>query len=197
MIESWIYVSRNLLNRINTSIEEGRFEKASNDVYLVERIWKVMREIEDLHILMDPEDFLKLKKQLQIESLNDAFCLRSRGLVEMTKMCKDLREKIPKILEVEVDPTGGPRLQEEAMKVYARKGGEWGKIHLLQGMQGVEAAAKSFFFAYKQLVAVMMGSATGSQVSCDSLSQIFMEPMYYPSLDAAKTFLGEFWGNLG
>ncbi|KAG2309372.1 hypothetical protein Bca52824_029120 [Brassica carinata] len=173
------------------------------DVYLVERIWKLMTEIEDLYVLMDPEDFLKLKRQLWIESTgkNDAFCFRSRGLVEMTRMSKDLRQKIPKILEVEVDPTGGPRLQEAAMKLYARKGGECDKIHLLQGMQAVEIAAKSFFFAYKQLVAVMMGSAataTGSQVSsCDSLSQIFMEPTYFPSLDAAKTFLGEFWGNLG
>ncbi|KAG2242944.1 hypothetical protein Bca52824_095208 [Brassica carinata] len=163
-----------------------------------------MTEIEDLYVLMDPEDFLKLKRQLRIESTgkNDAFCFRSRGLVEMTRMSKDLRQKIPKILEVEVDPTGGPRLQEAAMKLYARKkGGECEKIHLLQGMQAVEIAAKSFFFAYKQLVAVMMGSAataTGSQVSsCDSLSQIFMEPTYFPSLDAAKTFLGEFWGNLG
>ncbi|KAF8086127.1 hypothetical protein N665_0634s0013 [Sinapis alba] len=200
ILECWIYASGNLLSRINSSIDEERFGKASSDVFLLERIWKLMTEIEDLHVLMDPEDFLKLKKQLQIKSTgkNDAFCFRSRGLVEMAKMSKDLRQKIPKILEVEVDPTGGPRLQEAAMKLYARKG-EWDKIHLLQGMQAVEAAAKSFFFAYKQLVALMMGSAaaTASHVSCDSLSQIFMEPTYFPSLDAAKTFLGEFWGNLG
>ncbi|KAL0740140.1 hypothetical protein Bca4012_081653 [Brassica carinata] len=205
ILESWIQASRNLLNRIHASIDQGRFGEASSDVFLVERIWKLMTEIEDLHVLMDPEDFLKLKRQLRIESTgkNDAFCFRSRGLVEMTRMSKDLRQKIPKILEVEVDPTGGPRLQEAAMKLYARKGGECDKIHLLQGMQAVEIAAKSFFFAYKQLVAVMMGSAgtataTGSQVSSgDSLSQIFMEPTYFPSLDAAKTFLGEFCGNLG
>ncbi|KAF3559650.1 hypothetical protein F2Q69_00017696 [Brassica cretica] len=196
ILESWIHASLSLLNRIDENINEERFGKASSDVYLLERIWRLMTEIEDLHILMDPEDFLKLKKQLQIKSTgkNYAFCFRSRGLVEMTKMSKDLRQRIPKILEVEVDPTGGPRLQEAAMRMYARKKGECDKIHLLQGMQAVEGAAKSFFFAYKQLVAVMMGS---SQVSCDSLSQIFMEPTYYPSLDAAKTFLGEFWGNLG
>jgi len=40
-------------------------------------------------------------------------------------------------------------------------------------------------------------NATASQESCDSLSQIFMEPTYFPSLDAAKTFLGEFWSHLG
>lgn len=202
ILESWIYASGNLLNRIVSSIEEERFEKASNDVYLLERIWKLLAEIEDLHILMDPEDFLKLKKQLQIKSTgkNDAFCFRSKGLVEMMKMSKDLRQKVPAVLSVEVDPTGGPRLQEAAMKLFSKKR-ECNKIHLLQGMQAVEAAAKSFFFAYRQLVAAMMGSAetnaTASQESCDSLSQIFMEPTYFPSLDAAKTFVGEFWSHLG
>ncbi|VVB02809.1 unnamed protein product [Arabis nemorensis] len=202
ILESWIYVSGNLLNRIVSSIEEGKFGKASSDVYLLERIWKLLTEIEDLHILMDPEDFLKLKKQLQIKSTgkNDAFCFRSKGLVEMMKKSKDLRQKVPAVLEVEVDPTGGPRLQEAAMKLYANKR-ECDKIHLLQGMQAVESAAKSFFFSYKQLVAAMMGSAetnaTASQEACDSLSQIFMEPTYFPSLDAAKTFLGEFWSHLG
>ncbi|XP_010505701.1 PREDICTED: nematode resistance protein-like HSPRO2 [Camelina sativa] len=202
ILESWIYASRNLLDRIVSSIEDERFEKASDDVYLLEKIWKLLTEIEDLHMLMDPEDFLKLKKQLQIKSTgkNDAFCFRSRGLVEVMKMSKDLRHKVPAVLAVEVDPTGGPRLQEAAMKLYSRKS-ECDKIHLLQGMQAVEAAAKSFFFSYRQLVAEMMGSAetnaTASQELCDSLSQIFMEPTYYPSLDAAKTFLGEFWSHLG
>ncbi|CAN8317441.1 unnamed protein product [Cochlearia groenlandica] len=202
ILESWIYASGNLLDRIASCIGEGKFAKACSDVYLLERIWKLLTEIEDLHILMDPEDFLKLKKQLQIKSMgkNDAFCFRSRGLVEMMKMSKDLSQKVPAVLDVEVDPTGGPRLQEAAMKLYARKR-ECDKIHLLQGMQAVETAAKSFFFAYRQLVAAMMGSAetnaTASQESCDSLSQIFMEPTYFPSLDAAKTFLGEFWSHLG
>ncbi|KAJ4906737.1 Nematode resistance protein-like HSPRO2 [Raphanus sativus] len=198
ILESWIHASGNLLTRVDARIEEGRFGEASGDVFLVERIWKLMAEIEDLHVLMDPEDFLKLKKQLQIRSngRNDAFCFRSRGLVETTRMTKDLREKVPAVVGVEVDPTGGPRLQEAVMRLYATKG-ECDKIHLLQGMQAVEAAAKRFFFAYKQLVAVVMGSAETSQESCDSLSQIFMEPTYFPSLDAAKTFLGEFWSHLG
>lgn len=206
ILESWIYVSVNLLNRIESRIEEGRFEKASSDVYLLERIWKLLTEIEDLHILMDPEDFLKVKKQLQIKSTsqNDAFCFRSKGLVEMAKMSKELRQKVPAVLAVDVDPTGGPRLQEAAMRLYSRKN-EYEKIHLLQGMQAVESAAKRFFFGYQKLVAAMMGSAeananrtaAGHHESCDSLTQVFMEPPYYPSLDAAKTFLGEYWSHLG
>ncbi|XP_010516172.1 PREDICTED: nematode resistance protein-like HSPRO1 [Camelina sativa] len=205
ILESWIYVSVNLLNRIESTIEDGKFEKASFDVYLLERIWKLLAEIEDLHILMDPEDFLKVKKQLQIKSTSqdDAFCFWSKGLVEMAKMSKELRQKVPAVLEVEVDPTGGPRLQEAAMKLYSRKT-EYEKIHLLQGMQAVESAAKRFFFGYQKLVATMMGSAeananrtAANHESCDSLTQVFMEPPYYPSLDAAKTFLGEFWNQLG
>lgn len=205
ILESWIYVSVNLLYRIESRIKEGKFEKASSDVYLLERIWKLLAEIEDLHILMDPEDFLKVKKQLQIKSTsqNDAFCFWSKGLVKMAKMSKELRQKVPAVLEVEVDPTGGPRLQEAAMKLYSRKT-EYEKIHLLQGMQAVESAAKRFFFGYQKLVAAMMGSAeananrtAASHESCDSLTQVFMEPPYYPSLDAAKTFLGEFWSQLG
>jgi tryptophan 2,3-dioxygenase len=204
ILESWIYVSVNLLYRIESRIEEGKFEKASSDVYLLERIWKLLSEIEDLHILMDPEDFLKVKKQLQIKSTfpNDAFCFRSKGLVEMAKMSKELRQKVPAVLEVEVDPTGGPRLQEAAMKLYSRKT-EYEKIHLLQGMQAVESAAKRFFFGYQKLVAAMIGNAeananrtVANHESYDSLTQVFMEPPYYPSLDAAKTFLGEFWSQL-
>ncbi|KFK34817.1 hypothetical protein AALP_AA5G196900 [Arabis alpina] len=206
ILESWIYVSLNLLNRVESRIEQGEFEKASSDVYLLERIWKLLAEIEDLHILMDPEDFLKVKKQLQIKSTsrNDAFCFRSKGLVEMAKMSKELREKVPAVLAVTVDPTGGPRLQEAAMKLYSMKN-EYEKIHLLQGMQAVESAAKRFFFGYQKLVAAMMGSAEANanrtaeshHETCDSLTQVFMEPPYYPSLDAAKTFLGEYWSNLG
>ncbi|CAH8360443.1 unnamed protein product [Eruca vesicaria subsp. sativa] len=206
VLESWIHVSLNLLNRIESRIDEGKFEKASSDVYLLENIWKLLAEIEDLHILMDPEDFLKVKKQLKIKSTsqNDAFCFRSKGLVEMAKMSKELRHKVPAVLGVEVDPTGGPRLQEAAMRLYSRKA-EYEKIHLLQGMQAVESAAKRFFFGYQKMAAAMMGSAEANanrtaashhHESCDSLTQVFMEPTYYPSLDAAKTFIGEFWSNL-
>ncbi|KAJ0246889.1 Nematode resistance protein-like HSPRO1 [Hirschfeldia incana] len=205
ILESWIHVSLNLLNRIESRIDAGEFEKASSDVYLLETIWKLLSDLEDLHILMDPEDFLKVKKQLKIKSTsqNDAFCFRSKGLVEMARMSKELRQKVPAVLEVEVDPTGGPRLQEAAMKLYSRKT-EYEKIHLLQGMQAVESASKRFFFGYQKLAAAMMGSAEANanrtaashHETCDSLTQVFMEPTYYPSLDAAKTFLGEFWSNL-
>ncbi|XP_010554653.1 PREDICTED: nematode resistance protein-like HSPRO2 [Tarenaya hassleriana] len=198
ILESWIHTSGSLLRRIESRIGDAKFEEASSDVYLLERIWKILTEIEDLLLLMDPDDFLKLKNQLQIKSTskNDAFCFRSRGLVDMAKMSKELREKVPAVLAVEVDPSGGPRMQDAAMRLYARKR-ESEKIHLLQGMQAVEAAAKRFFFAYRQLVAAVMGRAAASNESNDSLSRAFMEPTYFPSLDAAKTFLGEFWSRWG
>ncbi|KAL5568527.1 hypothetical protein UlMin_025102 [Ulmus minor] len=201
VLESWIQTCRQLLQRVADRIEAGNFEKAAGDCYLIERIWKLLAEIEDLHLLMDPDDFLRLKNQLQIQSMEDseAFCFRSKGLVEMTKNCKDLRHKVPSILSVEVDPTGGPRIQEAVMKLYSEKMPSE-KIHLLQALQAIESAVKRFFYAYKQVLVIVMGSleAKGNRVvspdSCDSLSQIFLEPTYFPSLDAAKTFLGS---NLG
>ncbi|KAJ0101399.1 hypothetical protein Patl1_06557 [Pistacia atlantica] len=196
ILEAWIFTAQELLKRIVLRIENKEFEQASNDCYLLERIWKLLAEIEDVHVLMDPSDFLRLKNQLSIksESESDPFCFRSRGLVEITKLSKDLKHKVPLILGVEVDPSGGPRVQEAAMRLYSEKKDSV-KIHLLQGLQAVEAALKRFFYAYKQVLVVVMGSLEVSAESCDSLSQVFLEPTYYPSLDAAKTFLGEFWSH--
>ncbi|XP_027335770.1 nematode resistance protein-like HSPRO2 [Abrus precatorius] len=206
IVEAWIHASRKLLERISDAIEGRRFEKAAEDCYAVERIWKLLAEVEDVHLMMDPGDFLRLKNQLSVKSSSGetaSFCFRSKELVEVTKMCRDLRHSVPEILEVEVDPKGGPRIQEAAMKLYvAEKKSEFEKVHLLQAMQGIEAAMKRFFYGYKQVLAVVMGSseANGNRVglSCDagdSLTQIFLEPTYFPSLDAAKTFLGYLWDN--
>lgn len=203
ILESWIHVSQQLLKRVAERVDSKDFEKAASDCYLIERIWKLLAEIDDLHLLMDPDDFLRLKNQLCIKSLSETapFCFRSRGLVEITKQCKELKQKVPAILGVEVDPMGGPRIQEAAMKLYGEKK-EFDKIHLLQALQAIESAMKRFFFAYKQVLVVMMGSleANANRVvvssdSVDSLTQIFMEPTYFPSLDAAKTFLGDFWSH--
>ncbi|MED6169707.1 hypothetical protein PIB30_023731 [Stylosanthes scabra] len=206
--ESWIRVTRKLLERICGSIEGGRFEKAASDLDAVERIWKLLGEVTDVHVAMDPNDFLKLmKSQLAVRSLKNGcggetvpFCFRSRELVEVARMCRELREKVPEVVGAEADPKGGPRIQEAAMRLYAAAAEEREKVEVLQGMQAVEKAMKGFFFGYKQVVAAVMGSveASGNRVgmSCesgDSLSQIFMEPTYFPSLDAAKTFLGYFW----
>ncbi|ONK76822.1 uncharacterized protein A4U43_C02F190 [Asparagus officinalis] len=41
-----------------------------------------------------------------------------------------------------------------------------------------------------------MGTGGGIDFSCravDFLRQMFMDPPYFPSMDAAKTFLGEMW----
>ncbi|KAL6956726.1 hypothetical protein U1Q18_045325 [Sarracenia purpurea var. burkii] len=203
ILESWIYVSQQLLNRIADRIDSKEFEKASSDCWILERTWKLLAEIEDLHLLMDPDDFLRLKNQLSIKasSESEAICFRSRGLIEITKQSKELKDKVPYILEVEVDPKGGPRIQEAAMKLYRKKAGSE-KIHLLQALQAIESALKSFFYSYKQLIAIVMGSleAKGNQAfvtldPSDSLAQIFLEPTYFPSLDAAKTFLGHQWSH--
>ncbi|CAI9091660.1 OLC1v1026734C1 [Oldenlandia corymbosa var. corymbosa] len=205
ILESWIFTSGQLLKRIADQIERKAFENASSNCWLLEKIWKLLSEIEDLHLLMDPNDFLRLKNQLSIKatSESDLFCFRSRGLIEITKLSKDLRHKVPSILDVEVDPKGGPRIQEAAMELYKkRSGGGYDRIHLLQALQAVETAVKKFYYSYKQLLVVVMGSveARGSRAfvgvdSGDALAQIFLEPTYFPSLDAAKTFLGDYWSH--
>ncbi|XP_051143156.1 nematode resistance protein-like HSPRO2 [Andrographis paniculata] len=196
ILESWILVGKELLRRISDEIDGRRYEKASSLCWILEKVWSIVNQIEDLHMLMDPDDFLRLKTQLMIKATSNSelFCFRSRELVEITKTSKDLKHKVPAVLEVEVDPTGGPRIQNAAMELYRRKDA-FAKIHLLQAMQAVESAVKKFYFSYKQLLAAVMGSleATGAVGSDDPLSQIFMEPTYFPSLDAAKTFLGERW----
>ncbi|XP_057441820.1 nematode resistance protein-like HSPRO2 [Lotus japonicus] len=197
IVECWARASRGLLERVR-SIESGKFDEAASDCHALEKIWKVVTEVEDALVMMDPVDFLRLKRLLGIKSCGETapFCFRSEGVVEMAKGCRDLREKVPEILGVEVDPKGGPGMMEAAMKVYGEKRAE--RVHVLQAMQAVESAMKRFFFAYKQVVAVLMGSAEANgngNGCCESLSQIFMEPTYFPSLDAAKTFLGYYWEN--
>jgi hypothetical protein len=198
ILESWIRVGKELLRSIFDEIDGQRYEKASSLCWILEKVWALIAQIEDLHLVMDPDDFLRLKSQLMIKAspVTELFCFRSRELVEITKSSKDLKHKVPAVLGVEVDPTGGPRIQDAAMELYRRKE-EFAKIHLLQGMQAVESAVKRFYFCYRQVLAVVMGSleVKGSVESDDLLSQIFLEPTYFPSLDAAKTFLGERWSH--
>lgn len=123
---------------------------------------------------------------------------------------------VPGILGVEVDPNGGPRVQDAAMFLlrHHQIGSEkevvpGSRIHLLQAFQAVDAAVKKFFFSYRQLVVVVMGNlealsnsgGAGDEdwlpyagtANMDPLTQIFSEPPYLPSLDAAKTFLGDYY----
>ncbi|OWM87434.1 nematode resistance protein-like HSPRO2 [Punica granatum] len=193
ILESWVQSALELLNRIGGRIESKRFDIAASDCFLLERVWKLLAEIEDLHLLMDPADFLRLKSQLEIKSEPAPFCFRSAALVELTRRCRDLRQWVPNVLGVEVDPAGGPRVQEAAMRLYRDKAGPE-KIHLLQGLQSVEAAVKRFFYANKQVVAAVMGSLEAREEG-ESLSRVFLEPTYFPSLDAAKTFLGDSLGH--
>ncbi|KAL8192875.1 hypothetical protein R6Q57_027323 [Mikania cordata] len=203
ILESWIYVAQQLIKRIESEIDSDDFENASSDCYILEQTWKLLTKIEDLHLLMDPDDFLRLKNQLDIKTTSETepLCFRSKSLIEITKLSKNLRHKVPYILGVEVDPMGGPVVQESAIKLYRKKHNAV-KIHLLQGLQAIEAAVKRYYYSYKQLLVVMMGSleAKGNlgfttSDSRDSLTQIFLEPTYFPSLDGAKTFLGDYWSH--
>ncbi|WOL16549.1 hypothetical protein Cni_G25336 [Canna indica] len=209
ILELWLVAACELLARIEQRIDAKEWTAAASDCWILERMWKLLSEVEDLHLLMDPDDFLRLKSQLAIKAAagGEAFCFRSAALLRVTRWSKELKRRVPAILGVEADPNGGPRVQEAAMRLFhSRRRGEGekqGKVELLQAMQAVEAALKRFFFAYRLLVAAVMGSleASGNRAvympteALDSLSQMFLEPPYYPSLDAAKTFLGDFWQN--
>ncbi|XP_010923088.1 nematode resistance protein-like HSPRO1 [Elaeis guineensis] len=208
ILESWIFAARELLERIGERMEGKDWEKAASDCWLLERVWKLLAEVEDLHLLMDPNDFLRLKSQLRIRAASgsEAFCFRSSALLRVTSGSRDLKRMVPWILGVEVDPSGGPRVQEAAMRLFhSRRRGEDGRIGLLQALLAIEAAVKRFFFAYRQLIVAVVGSLEAScnqalslpSESLDSLSHMFLEPPYFPSLDAAKAFLGSFWVTSG
>lgn len=114
---------------------------------------------------------------------------------------------MPKAVGVEADPKGGPRLQEAIMELFHRHGmgasgsssENSGVIHLLQSFQAVEVSVRQFYFSYQQLVIAIMGSGeykgdVQTEISAaKALSQFYFEPPYFPSLDGAKTFLGNFW----
>ncbi|GLJ42415.1 hypothetical protein SUGI_0878890 [Cryptomeria japonica] len=73
----------------------------------------------------------------------------------------------------------------------------WNSSSAAIAFKAIEAAVKSFFFSYQQLVIVVMGSVemNGSAYTgaSDALTQIYFDPPYFPSVDGAKTFLSDYW----
>ncbi|KAG0463361.1 hypothetical protein HPP92_019430 [Vanilla planifolia] len=210
IFETWIAAASEVAKRVVHRIDSLEWESAATDCWLLERIWSLLLEIINLHLLMDPNDLLRLKGQLAIRATSgsEAFCFRSAALRDLTTASvKELKQRVPQVLGAEADPSGAPILQQAAMRLFhcVRWGQEddRGKIHLLQGFQAVEAAVKRFYFGYRQVVTAALGSLeatscrppTVSPESGDALSLMFLEPPYFPSLDAAKTFLGELWQN--
>ncbi|KAJ0987872.1 hypothetical protein J5N97_006228 [Dioscorea zingiberensis] len=204
ILESWLFAARELLKRIGVRLDGKEWERAASDCWILDGIWKLLSEVEQLHVLMDPNDFLRLKSQLAIQARpgSEALCFRSAALLDLTRSSKDLKRRVPWILGVEVDPKGGPRVQDAAMLLFhsqsrAPRGKDAvARLHLLQAFQAIEGAMKSFFFAYRHLMVTVMGSleASGNVAEpSDTLAHMFLEPPYFPSLDSAKTFLGEFW----
>ncbi|KAE8811252.1 Hs1 [Hordeum vulgare] len=159
-----------LLTRLNNRIEAKDWEAATHDCWILERIWKLLADIEDLQLQMDPDDFLWLKSQLAIRSAPDdtdaPFCFWSRALLHAANATRDIEKLVSWVIGVEVDPNVVPRVQEAAMRLYhSRRRGEGedaGKIELLQAFQNMEAAVRRFFFAYRQVVAVVCGTAEAS-----------------------------------
>lgn len=225
IMEAWLEVASGLLRTVEEKVRAGNFEMAARSCRILERVWKLLISTMDLLQIMDPDDFMRLKEELAISQAGaaistehiggGAYCLRSTRLRELTRDCKELRHLVPKVVGVEADPKGGPRLQEAVMDLLHSHGMRthvippFGRpmachsstIHLLQAFQAVEAAVRQFYFSYQQLVIAVMGSgeykatAQAEISAADALSQIYFEPPYFPSLDGAKTFLGSYWHN--
>ncbi|KAK3422600.1 hypothetical protein EUGRSUZ_G03040 [Eucalyptus grandis] len=62
ILESWICASSELLKRIEERIEEARFQQAASGCYLLERIWKLLAEIEDLPPADGPGGLLEVEE---------------------------------------------------------------------------------------------------------------------------------------
>nr|GMD67100.1 nematode resistance protein-like HSPRO2 [Ipomoea batatas] len=59
---------------------------------------------------------------------------------------------------------------QNPMKLYAEKDG-FKRIHLVQGLQAIEMGVKRFYYSYKQLLTMVMGSLEAGD-SGDSLDQL-------------------------
>ncbi|CAM6114663.1 unnamed protein product [Calypogeia fissa] len=227
IVECWLVVAQGLVKIVEEKVSNGNSGGAADKCWILERIWKLFTSTMDLLQVMDPDDFMKLKQTLAIKPKPGsstkpgpsaghgavAFCLRSTMLRTVTKACKELRSLVPKVVGVEVDPKGGPRLQEAIMELFNSHGQrtrgypydrpnyahQSGTIHLLQAFQAIEVAIRQFYFSYRLLVITIMGSgeytgAIQSEISgADVLQELYSEPPYFPSIDGARTFLGDFW----
>lgn len=220
--ECWLFITQGLIKRVEPLVLSGgagNLEEAAKVSWVVERVWKIISSTMDFLMMVDPDDFMKLKHELAIQSnfrtstdrqdlASVFYCLRSSMLKDATKACKELRHLVPKIVGVEADPKGGPRLQDAVMELFQThtlnpsqkvRSNQSNAIHLLQAFQAVEKSIREFYFSYQQLIISVMGSGElrgsfQSQMSVsDALSQIFSEPPYFPSVDGAKTFLGDYW----
>ena len=48
ILESWIHMAQQMLKHVTELVKAHKFEKAASDCYLIERIWKLLFEIEFL-----------------------------------------------------------------------------------------------------------------------------------------------------
>uniref|UniRef100_A0A7I4BUE9 Uncharacterized protein n=1 Tax=Physcomitrium patens TaxID=3218 RepID=A0A7I4BUE9_PHYPA len=135
ILEAWLMVAHGLLQVIEERVKAGDPVGAAKKCWLVERVWKLLVATMDLLQVMDPDDFMRLKHELAINTKaqvgvnygfehigGGAYCLRSNMLREVTRACKDLRHLVPKAVGVEADPKGGPRLQEAIMELFHTHG---------------------------------------------------------------------------
>ncbi|KAM0902637.1 hypothetical protein ACQ4PT_019180 [Festuca glaucescens] len=208
ILESWLCAATQLLTRLNGRIEAKDWEAAASDCWILERVWKLLADIEDLHLLMDPDDFLRLKSQLAIRAGTDAsFCFRSRALLHVANATRDIKKLVPWVIGVEADPTAGPGCRRRAMKLYhSRRRGEGedaGKIELLQAFQAVEAGRAGVLLRVPaaRRGGVRHGGGGGQpalfepEEGMDPLSQMFPRATLLPQPRRRQDLLGRLLGS--
>jgi tryptophan 2,3-dioxygenase len=67
-MEAWLEVAQGLLEIIEENVKSSNSEAAAKSCWLVERVWKLLMSTMDLLHIMDPDDFMKLKHELAINT---------------------------------------------------------------------------------------------------------------------------------
>jgi hypothetical protein len=68
IMEAWLEVAQGLLEVIEENVKSSNSEAAAKSCWLVERVWKLLMSTMDLLHIMDPDDFMKLKHELAINT---------------------------------------------------------------------------------------------------------------------------------
>jgi hypothetical protein len=67
-MEAWLTVAQGLLQAVEERVIAGDPEGAAKKCWIVERVWKILLATMDLLQVMDPDDFMRLKHELAINT---------------------------------------------------------------------------------------------------------------------------------
>jgi len=71
ILEAWLMVAQGLLQVVEERVKAGDPVGAAKKCWLVERVWKLLLATMDLLQVMDPNDFMRLKHELAINTKSE------------------------------------------------------------------------------------------------------------------------------